>query len=130
MGSNLDVVKTVYDAFSKGDVPTVLGAMADDIDWQEGEFSPYPNVRSPQEVAEKVFGPVTTDFPNFAADVAEIHDAGDVVLALGTYRGTAASTGGELKVTFAHVWHFADGKVVRFRTYNESLGWLKALGKA
>jgi ketosteroid isomerase-like protein len=130
MGSNADLVRGVYDAFGKGDVPAVLGAMAEKIDWREPEFSPYQEASTPQEVAERVFGPVIGDFPDFSVTPSEIHDAGDVVVALGTFRGTSAATGGKLDVTYAHVWRLQDGKIVGFRTYNESLGWLKALGKA
>ncbi len=130
MGSNADVVKKLYDAFATGDIPTVLGAMDEKIDWREPEFSPYDDQIGPGAVAENVFGKVIADFPNFSATPSEILDAGDVVVALGTYRGTSAATSGELDVTFAHVWHFTDGKASRFRTYNDSLGWLKALGKA
>src|SRR5688572_3317598 len=116
MGQNGEVIKKVYEAFGTGDVPTVLGAMDEAIEWQEPEFSPYSAAVGPQAVAENVFGPVLADFPNFSAAPDEIHDAGSVVTALGTYRGTAAATGSELDVTFAHVWHFNDdGKIVKFR---------------
>jgi hypothetical protein len=131
MGKNGDTIQKVYDAFGTGDVPTVLGAMDEKIEWQEPEFSPYSSVVGPQSVVEGIFGPVLSDFPNFAATPSEIHDAGDVVTALGRYSGTSSATGETLDVTFAHVWHFnADGKIAKFRTYNDSLGWLKPLGKA
>lgn len=34
---SVDVVRGVYEAFGRGDVPAVLGAMADDIEWHEAE---------------------------------------------------------------------------------------------
>jgi ketosteroid isomerase-like protein len=60
----------------------------------------------------------------------EIHDAGDVVVAVGTYRGTAAKTSNEFESEFAHVWRFKDGKISGFRTYNDTHAWLKAIGEA
>jgi hypothetical protein len=39
--SNVDVVKGVYEAFGRGDVPSVLAAMAPNIEWREAEGNPY-----------------------------------------------------------------------------------------
>jgi uncharacterized protein len=62
--------------------------------------------------------------------VQGIHDARDVVFAVGAYRGTAAETNKEFEGAFAHVWRMKDGKVVRFRTYTDTHAWLVALGQA
>jgi hypothetical protein len=40
--------------------------MAEDIEWHEAEGLPYGGVyRGPQQVAENVFGPITTDLEGF-----------------------------------------------------------------
>jgi ketosteroid isomerase-like protein len=39
---NVEFVKGVYAAFDRGDVPAVLGAFADDIEWFEAEGMPSP----------------------------------------------------------------------------------------
>ena len=38
---SIEFVKGVYGAFTRGDVPAVLGAFADDIEWYEAEGMPY-----------------------------------------------------------------------------------------
>ena len=38
---NVQVVQDLYDAFGRGDVPAVLGAMDADIRWSEAEGNPY-----------------------------------------------------------------------------------------
>jgi len=38
---SIEFVKGVYGAFARGDVPAVLGAFADDIEWYEAEGMPY-----------------------------------------------------------------------------------------
>ena len=35
--SNVDVMRGLYDAFSQGDIPTVLGGMDPNIEWREAE---------------------------------------------------------------------------------------------
>jgi ketosteroid isomerase-like protein len=129
MASNVDVVKGIYDAFAKGDVPAVLGAFDEKIDWQEPETLPFEDQIGPQGVGENIFGPLVGMFPNFTVTTREIHEAGDVVFSLGTYRGTAAETGKDLETEFVHVWRLTDGKVAGFRTYSDTHAWLQALGK-
>ena len=41
---SVDVVRGVYEAFGRGDVAAVLGAMADDVEWHEAEGMPYGGV--------------------------------------------------------------------------------------
>lgn len=66
---NVDLVGRVYEAFARGDVEALLGAMADDIEWRAAEGMPYgtPPVHGPREVAEKVLGPITADVDGFVA---------------------------------------------------------------
>ena len=129
MGKNADTIRTVYDAFGKGDVATVLGAMDDKIDWQEPASLPYENQVGPQAIAENTFGPVLADLEGFAATPREIIDGGDVVCGIGVYTGRGAKTGIDLEADFVHVWRFgADGKITGFRTYTDTHVWREALG--
>jgi uncharacterized protein len=130
MGSNLDATKQLYEAMGKGDVPTVLGLMDEKIDWQEPASLPFGNQIGPQAVVEGVFGPLFAMFPNFSVTTREIHDAGDVVVGIGTYRGTSAKTGSDFEAEFVHVWRFKDGKISGFRTYTDTHDWLKSIGEA
>ena len=130
MASNVQLVKDLYAAFGRGDVPAVLGAMDEKIDWQEPESLPFDDQIGPQAVAENIFGPVTTLLQNFSVTPAEILDAGEVVVAIGAYRGTGADTGKDLDAAFTHVWRIKDGKIAGFRTYTDTHQWLEVLGKA
>ena len=130
MASNVKLVQDLYAAFAKGDVAAVLGAMDEKIDWQEPASLPFEDQIGPQAVAENTFGPVMGMFPDFSVTADEIFDAGDVVVAVGTYRGTAAETGKALAAKFAHVWRIKDGKLAGFRTFTDTHEWLQALGKA
>ena len=38
---NVGILKRLYDAFGRGDIPNVLGAMSPDIHWHEAEGNPY-----------------------------------------------------------------------------------------
>ena len=88
-----DLVRSIYEAFGRGDVPGVLGAMAEDIEWHEAEGMPYGGVHhGPNGVAQGVFGPVLQDIPDFTVTPEEFIAAGDQVAVIARYRGTGAAS--------------------------------------
>ena len=44
MAQNSDIIRGLYDAFAKGDIPAVLATLASDISWTEAEGGPYGGV--------------------------------------------------------------------------------------
>src|SRR5687768_4504072 len=93
MGKNADTVRSIYDAFAKGDVPAVLAVMDDKIEWTEPQSLPFDDQVGPQAVAENIFGALVTQLEGFAVEPSEVIDAGDVVLGIGVYRGKGAQNG-------------------------------------
>ena len=56
VATNKEVVEAAYASFARGDVPAVLGAMADDIQWTEADGYPLAGTYvGPQAVLEGVF---------------------------------------------------------------------------
>lgn len=132
MSAPADLVRGLYDAFARGDVPAVLGAMDPNIEWNEAENFPYADgnpYRGPNAVAEGVFMRLVSDFDGFAATPDSLLDAGDAVVALGRYTGTAKATGSALDAQFVHVWWVAGGRVVRFQQYTDTLQVNRVLGQ-
>lgn len=130
MSSNVDTTRDVYDAFNKGDVPTVLGAMAPDIRWEEPASLPYGSHTGPEAVAENVFSPVVQQIDDFSVQPEEWIDGGDTVVVLGTYRGRGAATEEVLDMPFIHIWRFRAGKVAGIRTSVDTHRWLEVIGAA
>jgi hypothetical protein len=125
------LVRAMYDAFAKGDVPGVLSAMSPDIVWNEAENFPYADknpYRGPQAVAEGVFMRVGAEWEGFTVNAAEILDAGDVIVALGRYGGTYKATGRPQNTQFVHVWRIAGGKVTGFQQYADTLQVARVTG--
>jgi ketosteroid isomerase-like protein len=120
--SNLGSVKGLYEAFAKGDVPTVLAFLDPDIAWTEAEGFPYGGTyNGPNAVLEGVFMRLGSEWDGFAAVPEEFIDAADTVVALGKYSGTYKATGRSFAANFAHVWKIRDGKAVRFVQYVDTL---------
>lgn len=131
MGKSGDIVKALYDALGKGDVPAVLGAFDPQIEWREAENSlcadgnPYGGT---QAVAEGVFKRYVSDVENFVAVPEYFIESGDTVVVEGRYRGKVKATGTPVDAQFAHVWRLRDGKVVHFQQYTDTRQWADATG--
>lgn len=122
MASNLDVIRNIYDAFARGDMPAVLGALAPNVSWTEAEGFPYGGTYSgPDAVLQNVLMKLGGEWEGFSAVPQEFVADGDTVVALGQYGGAFKATGKSLSVPFAHVWSLGNGKVVRFRQYTDTL---------
>jgi ketosteroid isomerase-like protein len=119
---SVDFVRGVYEAFARGDVPGVLGAFADDIEWYEAEGMPYGGLhRGPEAVAQNVFGPIAEDVEGLAVTPEEFMASGDAVAVVARYTGTGKETGKRLDQTAVHVWDIRASKVARFRQFMDTV---------
>lgn len=131
MADSLETVRSVYEAFAKGDVQTVLGLMSDKVEWNEAEhFTYWPGgpLVGPQAVLNGVFARIGQDFDGFKVDVGRLVGCGDTVLTEARYRATVKATGKRLDVQVAHVWDVRDGKIVRFQQYVDTWQVAQATG--
>jgi ketosteroid isomerase-like protein len=125
---NVEFVNGVYGAFARGDVPAVLGAFAEDIEWFEAEGMPYGGLhRGPEAVAQNVFGPITEDVEGFAVTPEELIGSGATVAAVVRYTGTGKATGKALDVPVVHVWDVRDGKIARFRQFIDTVKYAEVV---
>jgi uncharacterized protein len=128
---NVEFVKSVYGAFGRGDVPTVLAAFADDIEWYEAEGMPYGGLhRGGEAVAQKVFGPLSEDVEGFTVTPEELIGSGATVAAVVRYTGTGKATGKTLDLPAVHVWDIRDGKLARFRQFIDTVTFAEVVPAA
>ena len=89
MSQLTETVRGVYAAFAKGDIPTVLGALAPNAIWIEAEGGPYGGTFvGPNAVLENVFMKIGGEWDGYAAVPAEFVANDNTVVALGKYSGT------------------------------------------
>jgi ketosteroid isomerase-like protein len=125
----IELVRASYAAFATGDREAALTAFAEDVVWEQAQGLPHGGVyHGLGDVRRNVFDPLDRDWwSEFDATPTEFLDAGDDVVVLGRYTGTARETGRTLDVPFVHVWTFAGDKAVRFRQFLDTAGWNHAL---
>jgi hypothetical protein len=129
--SNVQTVQQIYAAFGQGDIPAILGHLAEDIDWEYG----IQEAGVPWLKPGKGRAAVPAFFESLAA--LEFHrfqpktllESGDVVVALIDLAVTVKATGRHVQEEDeVHIWRFdGNGKVVRFchrvDTHKHWLAW-------
>lgn len=118
MTTNKELIENVYASFTTGDVPAVLGTMADDIRWVEADGFPLAGTYvGPQAVLEGVFMRLGEIGDHYSVIVEQILADGDTVVALGNYTWKHKKTGQPASVKMAHVWTIRDFKAVAFQQH-------------
>jgi uncharacterized protein len=131
MSENVEIVRGVYEALAKGDIPGVLAVLDENVEWHEAEhitFWPGGPFIGPQAVLDGVLARIPQDFEGFTIDVRRIVGFGDTVLAEARYRATARATGKPLDAQVAHVWDFRDGKLVHWQQYSDTWQFAEVTG--
>jgi len=127
---NVALVKSAYEAFSRGDINGVLAALSDDVDWHIQGPSGIPMIgrwRGHQEVAD--FFKIVND--NEEAEEFTPHTFigdGENVVVLGHYRWRMKATGRVAESDFAHAFVVRDGKVISYNEYTDTAAFAAALG--
>ena len=127
---NVQIVRGLYEAFGKGDVPGVLSNFANDIEWREADNFIYADGNpyiGPAAVLEGVFMRFATEWDNFAVHSDSIVSAGEQVIALGTYSGTYKKTGKSVRAQMVHVWDIKDRRVAKFQQYTDTKQFADAI---
>jgi ketosteroid isomerase-like protein len=118
---NVGLLKSLYGAFGRGEIPTVLGGMSPDIRWHQAESNPYmpsgePWV-GPDAVLNNLFMRLGAEWDSFTVHPKTFHDAGNSVIVEVRYTGAYKATGKSMDAQACHVWDVKDGKVTRFQQY-------------
>ncbi len=128
--SNVETTRGIYEAFAKGDVPTVLAAFDPNIVWEESEAPGHPwggKNHGIDGVVKGVFMQIPANFDNFSVMPQDYVEAGDRVIAIGRVSGTSKATGKSFEGDFAHILTFSGGKVSRFQGIEDSAALMAAL---
>jgi len=119
MSVNANTVREIYEAFGRGDVPTILAKLDEKVEWEYGfapNEVPWLQPRRGSNEAAKFFESLTAvEFHSFIPKA--ILESEGVVLALVDLSFTVKKTGKKFaEEDEVHVWRFNEaGKVVRFR---------------
>ena len=112
---NTALARNAYEAFSRGDVATVIEAMANDIQLNVPQVLPQGGKAQGHEEVGQFFERLASKWQDFGIDVETIVESGDRVLAIGRAHGKL--DGVETGYGFVHSWTVRDGALARFDEY-------------
>ena len=124
-------VRALYEAFGRGDIPFVLGALDSEVEWREADNFIYADKNpylGPAAVLEGVFARIGGEWEWFKVSPDEVLDAGETIVGRGYYSGVYKQNGNEVRAQFAHFFTFRGGKVIRFQQYTDTAQFSKATG--
>jgi ketosteroid isomerase-like protein len=115
--SNAELVRSGYEAFAAGDIPSVLAIFADDISWVIPGRSPLAGTYTGHDEVLGFFTDLNERSDGtFELKIDDVLDSGgDKVVLLLTE--TAQRGDASLTTEAVHVWTVQDGKATRFRAY-------------
>ena len=127
---NLQVVQSVYAAFARGDIPAVVNALTDDVEWflpGPTEIIPFAGFRRGREQVLQFFAVLdaTLEFEQF--EPREFIAQSDKVVVLGRSRDRMKSTNRVIENEWAAVFALRDGKIAGYRVYEDTAAFVAAL---
>jgi ketosteroid isomerase-like protein len=127
--ANIAQVQSLYAAFGRGDVATIIVGLAPDADWQSvGRKVDYPAFGPRRGAAEiQDFFKVVADNEDFSEfSPREFYAADDKVFVLGSYTLKMKKTGKAVSCEWVHVFTFRDGKVTGWREHTDTAQFAEA----
>jgi uncharacterized protein len=133
MADKVRFLQGLYEAFAKGDVPTVLAAMDPGVEWNEPEhvtFWPGHPFIGPEAVVQGVFARIPATFGDtYCIEINRLLDCGSVVVMEGRCKGIVQATGKAVDAQVTHVWDIADGKIAKYQEYTDTWQFAEATGE-
>jgi ketosteroid isomerase-like protein len=128
----IKVIEALYGAFGQGDVPAILGMLAQDVSWDfVGRAEDYPvfGRRSGRDGAVGFFQALGENEDIEAFEPQAFHAAGEVVVVEGRAALTLKKNGVKVAYDWAHLFTVRDGLIVRFKGFTDSARIVEAYGR-
>ena len=136
MADSVTTITTIYEAFGRGDIPKILGLLADDVEWESWADNraqrggvPWLAAKRGKGGAAEFFQCVATQMQVRDFQVLSLMTDGHQVAAEIVIEVDVPSSGRRFRDEELHLWTFNDdGKVSRFRHYVDTAKHLEAAG--
>jgi ketosteroid isomerase-like protein len=126
--ANITVVRRFY--ANLGSPELLKQVLSPTIRWEIVPGFPYGGVYlGVNAVFQDFFSRLLQDFEEWRTEVTELFDAGDRVIALGTYSGRAKATGKRFAARFIHLWTLDGGMLVHLQQCADTAQLVRALEK-
>jgi ketosteroid isomerase-like protein len=128
--ANAALVQNLYAAFQRGDIATIVAALAPDVAWHShGRPEDYPTLgrrTGPREV-QTFFRTVAENQTAIDFSPHEFDAAGDKVFVRGHYAWVIRKSGRKAESDWVHIFTIKGGKVTAFDEFTDTAQFAAAL---
>jgi hypothetical protein len=124
---NVEVVRAVYDCWSRGDFRATANKVAPEFEWKQlhGVVEPGSHVGAD---ANRALRSIFEVYEDLRVEAEEYVDAGDTIVVVARAHGTARGSGLYMDQRLAFVWRVREGTPVQMEQYPNRDEALKAVG--
>ena len=124
---DLALIRDVYDAFERADVPRIMALFAEDGTVVQSPALPWGGSHTGHAGLGHFLTTLTTHLESHPETERLFADGAGRVVQVGRTRGVVRATGTPFDVPEVHVFTLADGRVTRFEAYLDTAAMLAAL---
>lgn len=115
-----ETVETIYAAFQRGDIPTIIGQLAPDVFWRQPASVPWGGDSNGPVQVGAFFAKLNDVVETTGFDVEDNIEAPNQIVSFGYYTSRNRATGKTSRARFVFRWQFQNGKVTRFEAVLDS----------
>jgi ketosteroid isomerase-like protein len=125
---NLHVVRHAYDAFSRGDIDTVIAQLSDDVVWDLPGPShiPYAGIFHGKDGVLEFFRRLAESDVTHTFEPQRFFADRDMVVVVGRYAARVKATGRLAETQWVHTFTFREGKVAQWHEYFDTAKYAQA----
>ncbi len=116
---NVELIRTAYAAFSRGDVDAMLQVCDPEVECQLPQGGLNAGTLRGHQALRAFLESYVESFESFQIEPEEIKDAGDRVLVFLRVLGRGRGSGADVEVRPAHLWTMQSGKGIRVEAFTE-----------
>jgi ketosteroid isomerase-like protein len=124
---NVEVIRSGYDAFARGDLAGVLSLLDASVLWSTPDTVRFGGIYSGIAGVALFFDKLPERYAELHVEAITFLDHADSVVVLGRHRGRSFS-GNDFEIPFVHVWSLSGGYVTSFTEFFDTVKMVLALG--
>ena len=126
---NVEVIRSAYHAFARGDLGDVLSVLDATVLWSTPDTVRFGGIYSGIAGVTQFFDKLPDNYAELHVEAITFLDQGDSVVAVGRHRGRSL-IGTTFEIPFVHLWTLSGGYVTTFTEYFDTVKMVLALGAA
>jgi ketosteroid isomerase-like protein len=128
--ANLELVRSAFEAWNRGDIDGFAGHAAEDVAWVEVSGRPEgpAGERRGRERMRRSLGTLFEAFESYHLEVERLHEVGDRVVAIVREVAKGRASGLEIDGRWGYLITVKRGQIVRIEAYRDAEVALQAAG--